>query len=364
MLADSYEISAKFVRKFMRRQILCGSAKINKESYNRTLTMKKIVSNSINVAVSLLISAVILYFVYRNYDFSGFRQGLADMKLTWLWLALACSALGPVFRGLRWTMLLEPAGYKVPVRDSILIVFTGYAANIIIPRIGEISRCAILDRYGHVPFSKSFGTLVAERFVDMILLVLITVVTIATQSSRFIQLFNGSTDSAAVAESSASGNAGTWIWIGTVVAAILIIWIICRTTSLWQRIVSFVKDFWSGFIALRQVRNLPLFIAYSIGIWLCYYFEMYFAFYCISSIAALGPLCGLVCFVAGSIAVLVPTPNGAGPWHFAITSMMVIYGVALADAQTFALVLHTAQTATYLLCGAIAWIVLHFVRHQ
>lgn len=337
--------------------------------------MKKILSNSIKVSVSLIISAVILYFVYRDYDFSGFCAGLSEMRLGWLWAAILFSAIGPLLRGLRWNLLLEPIGYHVPYRDTILTVFTGYAANIIIPRFGEISRCAILDRNNHVPFSKSFGTLVAERFVDMILLILISVSTIILQSGKFIDLFAGkagisSSENVAeivtdTAESAPLLQSPTfWILTGSAVVLILICLFVWKHFHIWQHIVKFVQDFWSGFIAIRQVRNLPLFLFYSVGIWICYYLEMYLAFFCIGSISQVGPLAGLVCFVAGSIAVLVPTPNGAGPWHFAVMSMLVLYGVELNDAKTFALVLHTAQTATYLLCGALAWIALHFVRRR
>lgn len=337
--------------------------------------MKKILSNSLKVSVSLIISAVILYFVYRDYDFSEFRTGLSDMKLGWLWAALLFSAIGPLLRGLRWNLLLEPIGYHVPYRDTILTVFTGYAANIIIPRFGEISRCAILDRNNAVPFSKSFGTLVAERFVDMILLILISVSTIILQSGKFIDLFAGKagistaeeaseTVSAAVEKTPLLQNPTFWIITAAIILLIIIFRLLWTRLHIWQSIVRFVKDFWSGFLALRQVRNLPLFLIYSVGIWICYYLEMYLAFFCIESVSQVGPLAGLVCFVAGSIAVLVPTPNGAGPWHFAIMSMLVLYGVGVNDAKTFALVLHTAQTVTYLLCGALAWIALHLFRRR
>lgn len=330
--------------------------------------MKKIVSNAVNLSVSLIISAVILYFVYRDYDFSQFWASVAEIKVGWLCAALLFSIMGPLLRGVRWNLLLDPIGYRVPQRDAVLTVFTGYAANIIIPRIGEICRCAILDRNNKVPFIKSCGTLVAERFVDFILLVLITLSTVIIQYDKFAALFSGqagiSSDSASSAIEEAAGSTpllqttGFWLWTAGGIILIAVIWILCRKTGLWKRIIGWAKDFWTGFAAIRQVKNLPLFLIYSIGIWVCYYLEMYLAFFCISSIAEVGAMAGLVCFVAGSIAVLVPTPNGAGPWHFAITSMLVIYGVALADAQTFALVLHTAQTATYLICGALAWIAL------
>ena len=324
--------------------------------------MKKILSNSIKISISLIIAAVVLYFVYRDYDFSEFSSRLSEMRLGWLFAALSFSAIGPLLRGLRWNLLLEPIGYIVPRRDTILTVFTGYAANIIIPRFGEISRCAILDEYDKVPFSKSFGTLVAERFVDMILLILIAAGTIITQYDKFLSLFAGKAD--VTAEQEVIEKQPQWGLIAIIAALLLLCWWLCAKFHLWQKVVQFVKDFWAGFLSLKQVRNLPLFLIYSVGIWICYYLEMYLAFYCIDSIAAVGPIAGLVCFVSGSIAVLVPTPNGAGPWHFAITSMLVLYGVSQYDAQTFALVLHTSQTATYLLCGAIAWIALHFVRRN
>lgn len=331
--------------------------------------MKKILSNGIKVAVSLIISTAVLYLVYKDYDFSEFREGVSGIKVGWLIAALAFSIVGPLLRGMRWNLLLDPVGCRVPERDAILTVFTGYAANIIIPRFGEISRCAILESKNKVPFSKSFGTLVAERFIDFILLLLITVSTVCIQSGMFVDLFSGKANISGNVETvqaeavSDAGASHLWLWIAAA-ALLAILWIIGRKFNLRKRIVGFAKGFWEGFIALKDVQHLPLFIIYSIGIWVCYYLEMYLAFFCIDSIAGVGAMAGLVCFVSGSIAVLVPTPNGAGPWHFAITSMLVLYGVSLTDAQTFALVLHTAQTATYLLAGALAWVALQMVKRS
>lgn len=322
--------------------------------------MKKIVSTSLKVGIPLLISAVILYFTYRDYDFSEFSNDMSRIKWPWLLAAVSFSVLGPVLRGLRWKQLLTPIGYSnVPCRSTILTVFTGYAANIIIPRVGEISRCAILENHDHVPFSKSLGTLVAERCVDVILLGLIVVSTFLLNLSEFRQLFNidAGTDSTATAVAEESGM-GLLFWILIAIATVAICWWIIRKFNIKERIIKFLKDFWSGFLAIRQVSNIPLFIFYSVGIWICYYLELYLAFFCLPSTAAVGPMAGLACYAASSVAVLVPTPNGLGPWNWVIISMLVIYGVPKADAQPLAAVLHAAQTLTYLLAGAIAWIAL------
>lgn len=147
--------------------------------------MKKITSTTLKIAIPLLISAVVLYFTYRDYDFSQFWTDMGSIKWGWLIGALSFSALGPLFRGLRWNLLLEPIGYDVPKKDTVLTVFTGYAANIIIPRVGEICRCGMLEQNAKVPFSKGLGTLVAERVVDAVLLGLIVVAGILVSWDEF-----------------------------------------------------------------------------------------------------------------------------------------------------------------------------------
>ncbi|MBO7247690.1 MAG: flippase-like domain-containing protein, partial [Bacteroidaceae bacterium] len=319
--------------------------------------MKKFFSNSVKVLLPLLISAVVLVYTYRDYDFSKLWYDIERLKLGWIFFAVVFSWLSPLFRGLRWNLILSPLGYKVPYIDSILTVFTGYAANIIIPRFGEISRCAILDRHNSVPFSKGLGTLLAERFVDMVLLMLICGITVLWQFPYFMQLFSGnSTVSADVVSEPASSTLNIPVacyWVLGILAVVVLVWLFVKFKPVnWIR--KFISDLWAGFMSLKKVDNLPLFLFYSLGIWVCYYLEMYLAFFSLESTASVGAIAGLVCFVAGSVAVLVPTPNGAGPWHWVVISMLVIYGVPVEDAKPLALVLHTAQTVAYLLGGFVS----------
>ena len=328
--------------------------------------MKKIGSTLAKTSVPLIISAVILYFTYRNYDFTAFWSDMKRIDWRWLALALSFSAAGPFFRGIRWNLLLEPIGYNVPRKDTVLTVFTGYAANIIIPRVGEISRCGILENCAKVPFSKSLGTLVAERFVDAILLGLIVLTTVLTNIPAFVKLF---TPDDAVAASAVDGtpllqNPRFYIAVIAAIAIMTVLFIIGRRMGLKEKLKSFINGFIDGFMALRKVRNLPLFMFYSLAIWACYYLELYLAFYCMPSTSQAGMTAGLVCFAASSVAVLVPTPNGAGPWNLAIVKMLGIYGVPETDAQPFSFVLHLSQTLIYLLCGLFAWVALRIIHRN
>lgn len=326
--------------------------------------MKKGVSTTLKIAVPLLISAVVLYFTYRDYNFTEFGNDMR--RINWLWLAAALcfSALGPLFRGLRWNLLLEPIGYDVPKKDTVLTVFTGYAANIIIPRVGEICRCGMLEQNARVPFSKGLGTLVAERCVDALLLGLIVLGSILSQLGQFRLLLAPDGTEAVTESVPMLQNPAFWYWTIGIVIFCLLCWWLCVRFHLWDKVKGFISGFWEGFLSLKQIRRLPLFLIYSIGIWICYYFELYLAFYCLPTTAAVGPVAGLACFAASSIAVLVPTPNGAGPWNLAIVKMLGIYGVPQSDAQPMSFVLHFCQTMIYLLCGFIAWVALKIIHRN
>ena len=104
-------------------------------------------------------------------------------------------------------------------------------------------------------------------------------------------------------------------------------------------------------MSIRKVHRPWLYILYTIAIWACYFLHFYLTFYSFDFSAHLGWMAGLVLFVVGSIAVIVPTPNGAGPWHFAVITMMMMYGVSKEDAGIFALLVHGIQTFLLILLG-------------
>ena len=111
---------------------------------------------------------------------------------------------------------------------------------------------------------------------------------------------------------------------------------------------------------MRGIRNLPLYLFFSIGIWVCYFLHYYLTFFCFDFTADLGIGCALVSFVVANFAVIVPTPNGAGPWHFAIKTMLILYGVQDEQALFFVLIVHTVQTMLMVALGVWGWLSLSF----
>ena len=315
------------------------------------------------IVLPLLIAGGLLYWMYRDFDFTEVKRiFLNEMNIWWLFASLIPITLSHIFRGLRWLITLEPLGYRPKVGDSIDSIFVAYATNVLVPRVGEVSRCAVLTKYDKVPFSKALGTLVAERLIDMLLVLLFVCVMLLTQLDVFLSLFaQTGTNEASLAELLTSPK--TYLFVVAVVAACVALWMPLRKTKLYAKVKQAISGFVDGLLSLKTMHRKGLFLLYTIGIWVGYFLEFYIAFFCFPFTAELTVVQALVIFAAISLAIIIPTPNGAGPWHFVVISMMTLYGVSHTDASSFALIVHTFQTLGVIMLGAYGWVALQ-VRNR
>ena len=152
------------------------------------------------------------------------------------------------------------------------------------------------------------------------------------------------------------GSVWFYVVLFCLVGVLVLFYYLFRSLAVFEKVRGAALNVWEGILSLRRVRCLPLFLLYTAGIWACYYFHFYLTFYCFGFSAHLDALAGLVMFVGGTFAVIVPTPNGAGPWHFAVITMMMLYGVGATDAATFALIVHAVQTLLVIVLGVWGWL--------
>jgi len=150
-----------------------------------------------------------------------------------------------------------------------------------------------------------------------------------------------------------------YLWLGIAIVLCIGGYYVLRRFSFADKVKDTLKGLWEGICSVRKVKNLPLFLFYSAAIWGSYIMQFYLTFYCFSFTADLGFKAGLAVFITTSFAVLVPTPNGAGPWHYVVISMLtLLYGVSEADAGVFALIVHGTQTAALILLGVWSMVAL------
>ena len=312
---------------------------------------KKIFKTVLQVIFPLLLGAFILFWVYRDFSFQRVWEVLAGgMDYGWILVSLVFGVFANLFRGWRWKLALEPLGESPKAANCVYAIFISYASNLVIPRVGEVTRCGVLSKYDGVSFSKSLGTVVSERMIDTLCVGLITGGVLLSQMPVFATFFaETGTNVGRYAEVLTSGH--FYLIIICALAALALVFFLIRNIALFARVRGILKNVWQGIVALKDIKQIPLYIMYTIGIWVCYFLEFYLAFYAFDFSSHLGVSAGLVMFVVGTLAVIVPTPNGAGPWHFAVMTMMMLYGVGKEDAGIFALLVHGIQTFLLILLG-------------
>ena len=323
---------------------------------------KKIIKKVLQVVFPLLLGLFILVWVYRDFNFQRVGEVLTGgMDYGWIALSLVFGVFANLFRGWRWKLALEPLNEHPKMANCVYAIFISYASNLVIPRVGEVSRCGVLSKYDGVSFSKSLGTVVSERMIDTLCVGLITGLVLVSQMPVFATFFaETGTNVGRYAEVLTSGH--FYLILLCVIAALLLVFFLIRNVALFAKLKGILHNVWQGIVALKDIKQIPIYIMYTIGIWVCYFLEFYLTFYAFGFSAHLGLSAGLVMFVVGTLAVIVPTPNGAGPWHFAVMTMMVLYGVGKEDAGIFALLVHGIQTFLLILLGIYGLLALPFIN--
>ena len=334
------------------------------------MNLKTVIGSVAKVVLPFVLGGAILWWMYRGEDFSAVSHVLTDeMDWTWMFLSFPFGILAQMFRAWRWKQTLEPIvqgdenTYSPKIRTSICTyaIFISYAASLIIPRIGEFSRCAILKRYDGISFSKALGTVVTERAVDTLIVMIYSGIILLVEMSIFGTFFRktGTSMDRILSGFSLTG------WLVTAVcgvAVLILLHLLLKNFSIYNKVKMTLSSIWEGVLSLRGVRNLPLYLFFSVGIWVMYFLHYCLTFFCFDFTANLGIGCALVSFVVANFAVIVPTPNGAGPWHFAIKTMLILYGVADEHALWFVLIVHTVQTMLVIVLGIYAWAALLFTK--
>lgn len=326
--------------------------------------MNKLIKKTLKILLPIALGSFILYWVYRDFDFAQAKEVLLH-GTNWWWMAysLLFGVLSHVLRGWRWKQTLEPLGAFPKTSDCVDAIFVSYATNLVLPRVGEVSRCGVLAKYDNVSFAKSLGTVVTERLIDTLSILLITGLTFLVQMPVFMRFFE---ETGTKIPSLMHLVTSPWFYVVlfSVVAVLILLYFLLRTLSFFERVKGVALNVWEGVVSLKSVKNIPVFLLYTLLIWACYFFHFYTTFQCFAFTEHLGFPAGLVMFVGGTFAVIVPTPNGAGPWHFAIITMMMLYGVNDTDAAVFALIVHGIQTLLVIVLGIYGWLHLSLVNRK
>ena len=314
--------------------------------------MRKYLTNILNILLPLLLGGAILYWMYRGFDFERVQDALLN-EVNWWWMlfSLVFGVTAQVFRGLRWKQTLEPLGEYPKTMNCIHAVFISYTTSLVVPRSGEVVRCGVLSRYDGTSFPKAIGTVVTERVIDSLLLIVMTLIVFLLQIKTFIRFFD-ETGTSLTGWLQTFTTTGYIVTAACLVVTVVFLWYFISKATVFAKLRKIINDIKDGIFSLSKVRNKWLFAFYTFAIWGSYFLHFYITFFCFPFTASLGIMTALLAFVVGGFAVIVPTPNGMGSWHFAVKTVLLLAGVQVAaDAETFVLIVHAIQTGLLPMLG-------------
>ena len=274
-----------------------------------------------------------------------------NANYSWIALGLFFGILSHLSRAYRWKFLLEPLGYSPKFINSTLAVLAAYLMNIFLPRAGEVTRAAIMTNYEKIPFEKGFGTIVAERIADLIMMFLIVGITLLIEFDFIWDLL---TKDFNPVKSILSILAVVLFFI------ILFLYIKKGKSNFALKIKTFFLGLKDGATSIFKMKNKWAFIFHTVFIW-----AMYVAMFWATIPAVNGlevPLGGvLIGFIAGGFSIAA-TNGGVGLYPVAVAGALALFGIDKVTGNAFGWIMWTAQTAMIIVFGGLAFLLLPVVN--
>ena len=284
-----------------------------------------------------------------------------DVKWGWIILVGIIGLLSNYFRTLRWNMLLETMGYKPSFMNSFMAVMIGYFANMALPRLGEVIRCSILNKYEKIAINKSFGTVVVDRALDIFVFIILFLLTVLFQ---FSLLKDYAYNRVYVPMTNKFGAISLhymlYILLFICILTLLFIFILRKRIAhfkIYIKIADLVKGFWHGLKSIAYVKNPFLFVFHTLMIWVCYLAGAYFGFFILKGTAGLGFSAAIASLSFGTISYMV-IQGGIGVYPIIISETLSLYSVDKAIGFGFGWLVWSLQSIEIIIIGIISLIIL------
>lgn len=313
--------------------------------------------------IILLLTGLLIWFSLRGlqvkegenkWDYLVETWNKADKG--WLLLMAAISMISHLIRAERWRMLLIPVGKTTTLGYSFLSLMVGYLVNLVIPRGGEVSRCYNLYKLDKIPVEVSFGTVVLERIVDLLCLVILIGLSFLLESQKLFAFI----DTLPISSGDDNSRFTTLLYlaVGGMIFLGLLFWVLAKN----KKVNSFFRKTWIGFkeglLSAFRLKRKGLFTFYSIVIWLLYFLMSYAVIKAFPATSELGFEAVMSLFAIGAIAMAAPLPGGTGSYHVLVPQGLVfLYGIPQSDAVAFTFIFHGWQTAILIIAGAISIVI-------
>jgi uncharacterized protein (TIRG00374 family) len=297
---------------------------------------------------------------------SQIREALKTARYWLIIPVFGILLLSHFIRALRWRLLIQSLGYNSSKTNTFFAVLIGYLTNQAVPRLGEVVKCTMLARYEKIPADKLIGTIILERIIDAITLLIIFGITLVIQPHLYSQLIDAFFYSA---KSKEEKKLAGWI-IGLIILAVITLiiglWMYLKKKNFNDLLLLFKKigrSIWQGISAIKHLKKRKQFILLTITLWTLYLSGGYIGFMALQETHVYGIREAFTVLSAGSIG-MIATPGGIGAYAYLLQQTMILYGLSQGIALAFGWILWLAQTAVVLIGGLISFVAMPYYNKQ
>ena len=331
--------------------------------------MKKKAGDILKFAIFLGIGIFFIYWFLLKLDASE-RSAIWQSFLSARWegvaLVVLVSLLSHFVRALRWQLLFKPLGYNPNINHTFGAVMVAYLANLAVPRLGEVMRCAMLRSSDKIPMEKSIGTVVTERLIDMLMFVIIVLL-------GFLLMFKDVKDFIYDTLSTKFSSLPTLAGLAVAgVVALVVLFVLYRLFhkklekfAFYQKIVQLLKGCVDGVKSILHLgpRSTMLFLLYSILIYFLYIAGGWIILSAFADTQTLGFQTAFVMYLFGSVGMMI-SQGGLGAYPVLIWQALALYGVGEITGLACGWLLWGSQQAMVLVVGLVYLIYFSLIKKK
>jgi uncharacterized protein (TIRG00374 family) len=296
-----------------------------------------------------------IYYSFKDISFSEFKEYFTKINYLWVFVGISLGALSHISRSYRWKFLIEPLGYKLGFINSVLTVFSAYLINYTVPRAGDIARGTMISKYENIPFEKAIGTIVAERAVDILCILIIIVIGLIIEFDKISNKLTGFIEE--------SDFSTVLLSLFIVVIVTLMVYLIIKRFKFYKKIKSFLSGLIDGITIIFKMKNRNQFIFHSIFIWLMYVLMFYFTSKAFVDLNQVTFFQLTISFTLAALSIMLSN-GGIGIYPLAVEESLGWYGVQSATGLAFGWVMWLSQTLMVVIFGGLSLFVLPFINRS
>lgn len=320
--------------------------------------MKSKIRKFLSLIIPLLIGIIIIYYQFTTLnpeELEKIKTSFIKADYFYIFLSLFIALFGFWSRAYRWKFALQHLGYQTKFHNDLMTVCVSYLVNLTIPRSGEISRAALLKKYENVPFDKGFGTIVAERIVDMIIFLLFVAVGFISQFDKIYQYLIQK-----------NVKFETLIWFSIIGIVLFFIFVLVWIYAEWQIILKLkqkLSGLIEGMLSILKMKNKWNYIFHSFFIWFSYLAMFYVTIFALPETANISFDVVVMGFIFGTLAVGF-TNGGLGAYPLAIASILSLYGISEGIGTAFGYLIWVSQTLLTIFLGLLSYLLLPILNKK